>query len=74
MMPHPDCPHADDPSHCRLSTRHWVQQPAIEWEPVYDGRGMLTNSDPNTFIHEFTCATCERTWRTETTEGRVVVR
>jgi hypothetical protein len=62
---HPDCEH--DASECRITVRSSVTM--LAWEPVFDGTGNMTNTDPNTFVREFQCATCERTWRQELTRG-----
>jgi hypothetical protein len=58
-----------DSSECRISTTRAIKQPMIEWSPVYDGNGTMTNADPNTLVVTFTCATCMTTWSTETTAG-----
>lgn len=68
---HPDC--TADPATCRVSRKHWVQN-LIAWEPVYDGNGMMMNSDPNTFISEMSCTTCLRVWQVETLGSTSTVR
>jgi hypothetical protein len=61
-----------DASDCRISTTSTVKQPAIDWSPVFDGKGGMVNSDPNTFIVTYTCATCMTSWSTETTGGNAI--
>lgn len=68
MQRHPNCPH--EPEHCRVSRRHRVAT-LISWEPTYDGNGTLTNADPNTFVDEYSCGTCQGEW-TETRTGEQV--
>lgn len=57
----PEC--GNDASACRLTTTSKIQDPPIEWIPIYDGTGKMTNTDPNTFITEITCAACSGVWR-----------
>lgn len=66
----PDCPNKPDYSLCRVTRSVKVQEPLIVWEPIYDGHGMMTNSDPNTHISTFTCATCTQSWEVAWTSGQ----
>ena len=70
-MQHPDCHH--DPSECVISAVSSVKQPLIEWAPIYNGAGEMTNSDPNTFIQTSTCTMCNMTWETSTTGGTTTI-
>ena len=64
-----DCAYPDDPTQCRITFTTSVQQPLIAWTPVYNGVGMMTNSDPNTHIRTYTCTTCNSTWEVASTAG-----
>lgn len=66
----PDCPTQPDYTQCRVTRTVAVQQPVIEWEPVYDGTGMMTNSDPNTHVSVYTCATCSQSWEIAMVAGQ----
>jgi hypothetical protein len=68
----PDCPTPDDHSLCRVTFATSVQQPTIDWTPVYDGHGTITNSDPNTFLTTYNCTTCSMSWETTETAGTAV--
>ena len=65
----PDCPNIPDYSLCRVTRTASVQQPIIAWEPIYDGSGRMTNSDPNTHIAVFACATCSQSWEVSMVAG-----
>jgi hypothetical protein len=65
----PDCPNQPDYSLCRVTRAATVKEPIMEWEPIYDGTGMMTNSDPNTHISTFTCATCTQSWEVSQSSG-----
>jgi hypothetical protein len=56
---HPEC--SGDPADCRVRTVSTVLT-TVAWEPVYDGNGVLTNKDPNTFTSEKVCDTCGAHW------------
>jgi hypothetical protein len=66
----PDCPNLPDYTLCRVTRSASIQQPVITWEPIYDGTGAMTNSDPNTHISTFTCATCLQVWETSAVAGQ----
>jgi hypothetical protein len=66
----PDCPHAPDYSQCRVTRSASVVQPVIAWEPIYDGTGMMTNSDPNTHVSTFACDTCAQSWEVSAIAGQ----
>jgi hypothetical protein len=68
---HPAC--TLDAGECRIAMRHWIDT-MIAWEPIYDGNGVMTNSDPNTAVHEYSCATCSRVWQIRTTGGEQTLR
>lgn len=34
----------------------------IDWHPVYDGHGVMTNADPNTYRTELACDVCGGAW------------
>jgi len=70
MGPHPDC--ANPPEDCRISVVNSAAT-AQSWTPIYDGNGMLVNSDPNMLVTELHCTTCERTWY-ETNQGGIIER
>jgi hypothetical protein len=65
----PDCPNIPDYTQCRVTRTASVQEPVIAWEPIYDGNGTMTNSDPNTHISVFTCATCLQSWQADSVAG-----
>jgi hypothetical protein len=69
----PDCPNIPDYTQCRVTRTASVQQPVIVWEPIYDGTGMMTNSDPNTHISTYTCATCSQSWEVSMVAGNAPV-
>jgi hypothetical protein len=71
-MSHPNCP--NEPEACRITQVAYVQAPAMAWTPTYDGAGNLTNSDPNTFVVEFTCVTCGKTWQNTSLGGDTTFR
>jgi hypothetical protein len=68
---HPHCDH--QVTECRVTRKHWIDS-LVDWTPVYDGAGVMLNSDPNRFINEMTCITCGRVWQviTERGESRTV--
>ncbi len=68
----PDCPNIPDYSLCRVTRSASVVEPVIAWEPVYDGNGTMTNSDPNTHVSTFTCATCSQAWEASSVAGQTV--
>lgn len=68
MQQHPECPY--DAEFCRVTRRHYVQQPVQAWTPVYDGNGVQINSDPNTFVDEYACDTCSGSWAQMRTAGQ----
>lgn len=43
----------------------------IQWTPVYDGHGMMTNSDPNTYETNKSCDVCGMVWVERNTDGQV---
>jgi hypothetical protein len=59
----PDC--TRDSTQCRVTRISRIQQPQIAWTPVFDGNGVQTNADPNTFIVAFSCSTCGMEWETQ---------
>jgi len=66
----PDCPNQPDYSQCRVSRSASVQEPIIVWEPIYDGTGMMTNSDPNTHVSTYTCSVCTQSWEIAQVAGQ----
>jgi hypothetical protein len=70
-MNHPDC--AGDPADCRVRTLGTKMTTAIDWTPVYDGHGVMTNNDPNTYATEKICDTCSAEWAEERTGSELVV-
>lgn len=65
----PDCPNIPDYTLCRVTRTAAVKQPVIDWQPVYDGTGMMTNSDPNTHVSTYSCATCGMDWEVSSVAG-----
>jgi hypothetical protein len=65
-----DCPNPDDPSLCRISMATALQEPMVNWIPVYDGAGKLTNPNPNVHVTTYTCSVCSMTWQTTMTPGQ----
>jgi hypothetical protein len=68
MPQHPNCPYGADTSQCRVTAVNSIQQPQIAWTPEYDGMGAMTNTDPNTYVSDYTCRICGGEW-TETRSG-----
>jgi hypothetical protein len=68
----PDCPNIPDYSLCRVTRSASIVEPLIVWEPVYDGTGKMTNSDPNTHISTFTCETCSQMWEASNVSGEPI--
>jgi len=60
MPTHPDCPM--DPSECRIRQVSVTMATQIDWRPVYDGHGVMTNVDPNTYRTELACDVCGGEW------------
>lgn len=60
MKRNADCPNAA--TECRITFTTSIQQPLIDWVPIYDGDGTQVNADPNVIVNTFTCATCAATW------------
>ena len=60
MPTHPECPM--DPSMCRIRQVGMSMVTQIDWHPVYDGHGVMTNVDPNTYRTEFACGVCMGEW------------
>jgi hypothetical protein len=69
----PDCPHQPDYSQCRVARSASVVEPVIAWEPIYDGTGRMTNSDPNIHVSTFTCATCSQMWEISQVAGQAAL-
>ena len=69
----PECPNNPDYSLCRVTRVATVQQPMIAWEPIYNGSGMMINSDPNTHISTFSCSVCDMNWETSQVAGQQMV-
>ena len=69
----PDCPNQPDYSLCRITRGARIALPVIEWEPIYDGAGTLTNSDPNTHIQTYQCTTCTQGWEMEQISGEIPI-
>jgi hypothetical protein len=69
---HPDCTH--DPAECRVSVTTSVAQPPIEWTPVYDGTGRMTNADPNTFVTTASCTVCDMAWEERRTGTETTIK
>ena len=70
-MPHPECP--SDPADCRIRMVGARMATAMDWTPVYDGNGVMLNSDPNTYTNDFACDACGGEWTEERTGGDTVV-
>ena len=66
----PDCPNQPDYSLCRVTRGARIQEPIIAWEPIYDGTGTMTNSDPNTHISTYNCQTCSQEWEISQISGQ----
>jgi hypothetical protein len=67
----PDCP--NDPALCRITRVVAPQEPALEWDIVYDGNGNATNSDPNVYIATNHCTTCGQAWEMTWSGDEVLV-
>lgn len=59
----PLCTH--DAAECRMTSTTRIQEPLIEWAPIYDGNGRQTNADPNTIIIAYSCSVCGMKWERE---------
>ena len=64
-----ECPNVLNRSLCRITMQAVVVQPVMEWTPILDGNGVMTNSDPNTFVNTFLCETCRMAWEVQTVAG-----
>lgn len=64
------CPNTTNRSLCRITQQSVVQQPVMNWNPIYDGNGAMMNSDPNTFVNTFQCETCNMAWEMTTVAGQ----
>jgi hypothetical protein len=71
MPTHPDC--QSDPSQCRIRELGMMVATEIEWTPIYDGHGAMTNVDPNTYVTERACDMCGANWFEARTGSDVVV-
>ena len=72
MTIHPEC--QSDPSQCRIRSLGMQMATQIGWTPVYDGRGVMTNNDPNTYVTERVWDVCGARWAEERTGDDVVMK
>lgn len=70
---HPDC--GFEPTQCRITPRQSMHSPITVWRQEFDGNGRPVGSDPNTYLTDYTCATCGGEWRVARTgnESKVTV-
>lgn len=60
-----------DREDCRFS-EGMSTMTAMHWTPVYDKRGNLLNSNPNTSRTHVGCSTCGKDWMRVTSSGETV--
>jgi len=66
---HPNC--TRDPAECRITVVSSTVT-AIDWAPVYDGHGVMTNRDPNTSTTVKSCSTCSAEWSEVQSAGELI--
>ena len=58
----PACPNQDHRELCRITVVTTAREPVIDWVIVYNGNGMVVNSDPNSYVSNYSCSVCGIDW------------